>query len=167
MIYVENGQDKIEWEDRDEELLKEIIDFAVKEEKVLCQYQISVVLVDNEEIRAINSEHRNIDRVTDVLSFPLLDYPEGKVFKEVYEDNRFEPDMLDGEELLLGDIVLSLERAKEQSLEYEHSFRREIVYLVIHSVLHLLGYDHMKEEDKLRMREREEYILSKFNLNRD
>lgn len=167
MIYVENGQDKIEWEDRDEDLLKEIIDFAVKEEKVLCQYQISVVLVDNEEIRAINSEHRNIHRVTDVLSFPLLDYPEGKVFKEVYEDNRFEPDMLDGEELLLGDIVLSLERAKEQSLEYEHSFRREIVYLVIHSVLHLLGYDHMKEEDKLRMREREEYILSKFNLNRD
>lgn len=167
MIYVENGQDKILWTEQEEELLKTIIDFAVKEEKVKYKYQISVVLVDNEEIRTINREHRKIDKVTDVLSFPMLDYPEGRVFKDVYEETEFDSSMLDGEELVLGDIVLSLEKAEEQSKEYEHSFRREILYLVIHSVLHLLGYDHMNEEDKVKMREREEYILSKFSLNRD
>jgi probable rRNA maturation factor len=153
--------------EEEEELLKSIIDFAVKVEKVNCKYQINVVLVENEEIRTINREHRKIDRITDVLSFPMLDFPENKVFKDVYEDNSFDSSMLDGEELVLGDIVLSLERAKEQSIEYEHSFKREMVYLVIHSVLHLLGYDHMNDKDKFKMREREEYILLKFNLNRD
>lgn len=167
MIYVENGQDKILWTEEEEELLKLIIDFAVKEEKVNCHYQISVVLVENEEIKTINREHRKIDKVTDVLSFPMLDYPEGKVFKDTYKDASFDSSMMDGEELVLGDIVLSLEKAKEQSIEYGHPFKREIIYLVIHSVLHLLGYDHMKDKDKLKMREREEYILSKFSLNRD
>jgi probable rRNA maturation factor len=167
MIYIENGQEKIHWDCENEELLKAVIDFAVKEEKVNCSYQISVVLVENEEIRSINREHRKIDTITDVLSFPMLDYPNGKVYKEVYTNNTFDSSMLDGEELVLGDIVLSLERAKEQSEEYGHSFKRELAYLVIHSVLHLLGYDHMEEKDKLKMREREEYILSRFNINRD
>ncbi|WP_139904071.1 rRNA maturation RNase YbeY [Clostridium thermarum] len=167
MIYIENGQGKIKWDSETEELLKAVIDFAVKEEGVTCGYQISVLLVENEEIRSINWEHRRIDKVTDVLSFPMLDYPSGKVYKEVYTDNNFDSSMLDGVELVLGDIVISLERAMEQSIDYGHSFKRELTYLIIHSVLHLLGYDHMQEEDKLRMREREEYILSRFNINRD
>lgn len=167
MIYIENGQEKIQWDRDTEELLKAVIDFAVKVEGVTCSYQISVLLVENEEIRSINWEHRRIDKVTDVLSFPMLEYPSGKVYKEVYTDNNFDSSMLDGDELVLGDIVISLERAMEQSIEYGHSFKRELTYLIIHSVLHLLGYDHMEEEDKARMREREEYILSRFNINRD
>jgi probable rRNA maturation factor len=75
--------------------------------------------------------------------------------------------MLDQGEIVLGDIVLSLEKAKEQSIEYGHTFKREISYLIIHSILHLLGYDHMNDQDKERMREREEYILSSFNISRD
>lgn len=166
MIYVDNMQNKINWSEEEEENLKEVIDFALKEEGVTHPYQVSVLLVNNEEIKDINRKHRHIDKVTDVLSFPLLDYPEGKVFKEVYGDNSFHESMLDDGELVLGDIVLSLERAEEQSIEYGHSFKREISYLVIHSILHLLGYDHVKEQDKVRMREREEYILSRFNINR-
>ena len=124
-------------------------------------------MVDNEEIKDINRKYREIDKVTDVLSFPLLDYPQGKVFKEVYENNNFHESMLDQGEIVLGDIVLSLEKAKEQSIEYGHTFKREISYLIIHSILHLLGYDHMNDQDKERMREREEYILSSFNISRD
>lgn len=167
MVYIENGQDKVAWNKKLETLLLEIIDFALKSEKVECKSQISVVLVDNEEIRIINKEHRSIDKVTDVLSFPMLDYPEGKVYKETYWDYNFDASAMDGEELVLGDIVVSLEKAEEQSIEYGHSFERELVYLVVHSVLHLLGYDHMKDNEKERMREREENILSKFNINRD
>ncbi|NLZ48417.1 MAG: rRNA maturation RNase YbeY [Clostridiales bacterium] len=167
MIYVENMQNKINWSEEEEINLKEVIDFALREEGLNHPYQVSVLLVNNDEIKDINGKHRKIDKVTDVLSFPLLDYPEGKVFKEIYGSNNFHESMLDDGELVLGDIVLSLERAMEQSVEYGHSFKREISYLVIHSVLHLLGYDHIKEEDKMRMREREEYILSRFNIYRD
>lgn len=167
MIYVENRQNKIDWCEEEEENLKVVIDFALREEGVKHDYQVSVLLVNNEEIKDINSKYRKIDKVTDVLSFPLLDYPEGKVFKETYGSNNFHQSMLDDGELVLGDIVLSLERAEEQRIEFGHSFKREISYLVIHSILHLLGYDHIEEEDKVRMREREEYILSKFNIYRD
>ena len=118
------------------------------------------------EIREINNETRGIDKVTDVLSFPMLDYPENMVFKNVYKNKKFNEIYLDGEELVLGDMVLSLERAKEQSIEYNHSFEREVCYLVVHSILHLLGYDHMNDEDKAKMRTREEEILGKLNIKR-
>ena len=125
-----------------------------------------MLFVDNEEIREINNETRGIDRATDVLSFPMLDYQDKKVFKEMYKDNNFDITFMDGEELVLGDIVLSLERALEQSREYNHSFERESCYLVVHSVLHLLGYDHMEEDDKKIMRKREEDILGKLYITR-
>ncbi|HCW05539.1 MAG: rRNA maturation RNase YbeY [Clostridiales bacterium] len=167
MIYIENTQTQINWTEDKEENIRKVIDFALKEEGVNRDYQVSVLLVDNEEIKDINRKYREIDKVTDVLSFPLLDYPQGKVFKEVYENNNFHESMLDQGEIVLGDIVLSLEKAKEQSIEYGHTFKREISYLIIHSILHLLGYDHMNDQDKERMREREEYILSSFNISRD
>ena len=88
------------------------------------------------------------------------------MFNELYKDKDFDITFMDGEELVLGDIVLSLERALEQSKEYNHSFEREASYLVVHSVLHLLGYDHMEELDKKIMRKREEDILSKLNIRR-
>ena len=124
------------------------------------------MFVDNNEIREINNETRGIDKLTDVLSFPMLDYPENMVFKNVYKNKKFNEIYLDGEELVLGDMVLSLERAKEQSIEYNHSFEREVCYLVVHSILHLLGYDHMNDEDKAKMRTREEEILGKLNIKR-
>jgi len=149
-----------------EENIKEIIDYALKEEQVLIPYEVSLIFVDNEAIREINSDTRGIDRATDVLSFPMLDYDEKKVFKECYLEHEFSIIDLNEGNLVLGDIVLSLERAKEHSEEFGHSFIREVCYLVTHSILHLLGYDHMEDDDKVIMRAREEEILSKFNIER-
>ncbi len=166
MIYVDNRQEKIKVTDEFVEKLENVINFALKEEEVSVDCEISMLFVDNEEIREINNETRGIDRATDVLSFPMLDYQDKKVFKEMYKDNNFDITFMDGEELVLGDIVLSLERALEQSREYNHSFERESCYLVVHSVLHLLGYDHMEEDDKKIMRKREEDILGKLYITR-
>lgn len=166
MLYIDDRQEKIK---PTEELINKIkltIDFALKEEGVKIPYQISLLFVDNEEIRTINKENRNIDRETDVLSFPMLDYEKDKVYKDMYLDYEFDETFMDGDELVLGDIVLSLEKALEQSKEYNHSFEREASYLVVHSVLHLLGYDHMEEEEKKIMRNEEEKILSKMNIVR-
>lgn len=167
MIFFENMQDKINWSNEEEKFLESIINFALHEEGVTCDAEVSVLLVDNDEIRSINSQHRNIDKVTDVLSFPMLDYYDGKVFKEQYSGRNFDSSMMDGDELVLGDIVISLEKAEEQSKDYGHSFKRELSYLTIHSVLHLLGYDHMVEADKAKMRDREEKILLHFNISRE
>lgn len=166
MLYTENRQEKLEVT---EDLIKKITEvsaFALKEEGVTEEYQISLLFVDNEEIREINKETRNIDRETDVLSFPMLDFENGKVYKDMYIGFKFDETYKDGNELVLGDMVLSLEKAKEQSVEFGHSYEREVCYLVIHSILHLLGYDHMIEEDKVKMRCREEEILKKFNIKR-
>lgn len=166
MIYTDNRQEKIEVT---EELVKELehtIEFALKEEEVNIPFEISLLFVDNDEIREINNETRNIDKETDVLSFPMLDYPKDKAFKDVYKNYEFDETYMDGEELVLGDIVLSLEKALEQSKEYNHSFKREASYLVVHSVLHLLGYDHMEEEEKKVMRKREEEILGQLDIRR-
>lgn len=166
MIYVDNRQEKIEADEEFVENLKKVIEFALKEEEVNVDTEVSLVFVDNENIRTINNETRNIDRETDVLSFPMLDYEEGRVFKNQYANYKFGAADCDGDELVLGDIVLSLEKAKEQSVEYNHSFEREASYLVVHSVLHLLGYDHMEDEEKKVMRKREEEILNKLNIVR-
>ncbi|MCH5138151.1 rRNA maturation RNase YbeY [Clostridiaceae bacterium UIB06] len=166
MIFIDNRQDGIEVTEELKNTINAVIEHALKEEKVEVPCEVSIIFIDNEEIRDINRENRNIDRVTDVLSFPMLDYPKGKVFKEVYLNYEFEPSDLDDGNLVLGDIALSLEKAKEQSLEFGHSFFREAAYLTVHSILHLLGYDHMEEEEKEIMRKREEEILNKFALTR-
>ena len=166
LVYTDNRQNSIEGTDDLINIINEVCDVALKDEEVTIPYQISLLFVDNNEIREINNETRGIDKVTDVLSFPMLDYPENMVFKNVYKNKKFNEIYLDGEELVLGDMVLSLERAKEQSIEYNHSFEREVCYLVVHSILHLLGYDHMNDEDKAKMRTREEEILGKLNIKR-
>ncbi|WP_291569378.1 rRNA maturation RNase YbeY [Clostridium sp. UBA4548] len=166
MIYLDNRQDKIEINEELEETIMEIIQYTLKQEEVHIPCEISVIFVDNEEIREINNDMRHIDKVTDVLSFPMLEYEEHKVFKELYLDYNFSPTDLNEGNLVLGDMALSLERALEQSVDYGHSFLREVCYLVVHSILHLLGYDHMEEEDKVVMRKREEEILNRFNINR-
>ena len=122
-------------------------------EEVDDHCEVSVTFVDNEEIREINRQFRNIDRATDVLSFPL-----------------FDEDGMDAhvEELdcMLGDIVLSLERAREQAIEFGHSFEREVAFLTVHSMLHLLGYDHeLSDEDDADMRRRQTEIVEKMGLS--
>ncbi len=150
-----------------EALAGEVINFTLEHEDFPYEPEVNLTLVDNEGIHAINKEFREIDRPTDVLSFPMIDYPEDKVYKDVYLEHEFDKCYFDGDELILGDIVLSLERTKEQSIEFNHSFEREACYLVTHSVLHLLGYDHMEEEEKARMRGREEELLGKLNITRE
>ncbi|AEB76496.1 rRNA maturation RNase YbeY [Clostridium botulinum] len=166
MIYIDNRQDKIKIDEKILETVKEIINYTLKEEEVKVNTEVSVIFIDNSTIKEINKETRDIDKVTDVLSFPMLDYLQGKIYKETYKDYEFDASYLDEGELVLGDIVLSLERAEEQSKDFGHSFLREVCYLTVHSVLHLLGYDHMEEEDKVRMRKREEEILEKFSIVR-
>lgn len=166
MIYVDNRQNKVEASEELIERLTEVIEFALKEEEVNMKCEISLLFVDNNEIKEINNETRGINRETDVLSFPMLEYENKKVFKDIYKDYKFSQCDFDGDELVLGDIVLSLEKALEQSKEFNHSYEREASYLVVHSVLHLLGYDHMEEDDKTIMRSREEDILNKLNIIR-
>jgi probable rRNA maturation factor len=166
MILIDDRQDKVKFSKENEDVIIKLIDYALKEEGVNVEYEISMILIDNAEIKRINRENRNIDSVTDVLSFPMLEYPEKKFYKDVYINTKFSDTYLDEGKLVLGDIALSLEMAKEQSIEYGHSFIRECAYLTVHSVLHLLGYDHIEIEDKVIMRQREEEILNKFNINR-
>lgn len=167
MLYTDNRQDKLEVTQEFINKLNDVCNFTLKEEGVEGEYQISLLFVDNNEIKEINEETRGINKATDVLSFPMLDYENGKVYKDMYIGYEFDETYMDGNELVLGDMVLSLERALEQSIEYNHTYEREVFYLVVHSILHLLGYDHMEEEEKLIMRAREEEILNKLNIIRE
>lgn len=128
-----------------------------------CDLSSEVVIVDGEEIRRLNSEIRNIDKVTDVLSFPSLDGIRGKTLSK----KEYPADCDEDGNLFIGSIAVCEAKAKEQAEEYGHSFERELNYLVTHGIFHLLGYDHMTEEDKIEMREREERVLKKLNLSRD
>lgn len=166
MIYIDNRQNKIPVGEELIENVEKMIQYTLEKEQVNIETEISVIFIDNDEIMKINGEQRGINKITDVLSFPMLHYPKGKVYKEVYLDFNFGAEYLNDGDLILGDVVISLEKAKEQSEEYGHSFLREVSYLTVHSILHLLGYDHMLEEDKAKMRPREEQILENFNIRR-
>jgi probable rRNA maturation factor len=166
MIYIDNRQNKIEFDTKAENVIRDVIEYTLRKESVDIGYEISMILIDNHEIKKLNLEMRKIEKVTDVLSFPMLEYPKGKVYKDIYINYNFQDDYLNDKDLVLGDIALSLERALEQSAEYGHSFTRECAYLTVHSVLHLLGYDHIQEQDKILMRRREEEILSDFKIRR-
>lgn len=132
-----------------------IVEETLKYEGFAYPCEVSVSIVDNEEIRQINGQFRNIDRPTDVLSFPLLTFAEG----EVMDRNELD-------EVLLGDIIISLERAREQAEEYGHSLKREIAFLTAHSMLHLLGYDHMEEDEEEEMFRRQREILLSAGIPR-
>ena len=148
-IYFENlSSEKISYKLK--MLVRKSILATLDYEDVESNCEVSVTFTDNEGIRALNAEYRNIDKATDVLSFPLINYDEG----EELED-----------EVMLGDIVLSLERAREQAEEFGHSFERECAFLCAHSTLHLLGYDHeISDEDDADMRRRQSEIMKKLGL---
>ena len=135
---------------------------ALEEEGVNCACEINVLLTDDEGIRAINKAYRNIDKATDVLSFPMFQLTPG-VLPESWDEYRdVETDLVP-----LGDMAISVERAKQQAREFGHSVKREVGYLTIHSILHLLGYDHVDEgKMKRQMRAREEAIAARLELYR-
>lgn len=142
-----------------DKLLRRAAKGALKAEGVNEDCLISIMLTDDEGIHAINLEQRGIDRPTDVLSFPMNELIPGE-FDGEYCEYDFETDMI-----MLGDMVLSLERCEAQAEEYGHSFEREVSYLCVHSVLHLLGYDHLDEgEQKAQMRAREEAVMELIGL---
>ena len=113
--------------------------------------EISVRFTDNEEIRTLNAQYRNIDAATDVLSFPMG------------ENGQYDINLETGAKIL-GDVVISMEKAVEQANAYDHSLQREVAYLTAHSVLHLLGYDHTEKMEKVRMREKEELVMNQLGL---
>ena len=143
------------------ELLRRVIPAALEAEGVSFPCEVDVLFTDDAGIQAINREQRDVDRPTDVLSFPMFDLQPG--------EHPGKEDADPGTGLVpLGDMVISLERAQAQGEEYGHGTRREVAYLAVHSVLHLLGYDHMDEgPQKRQMREREEAILGKLGIGRN
>ena len=135
---------------------------------VKCPYEVSVniLLTNDDEIQQINLSERNIDKPTDVLSFPMLEYDTAGNFDFITDEDfyYFDPD---SGELMLGDIVISLETATKQAEEYGHSFTREIAFLCAHSMLHLFGFDHMKDEERIEMERMQKEILEGINITRD
>ena len=124
---------------------------------------VEFAFVDEEEIRRLNRELRNMDKVTDVLSFPTLDEIKGKPIRG--KEYPFEMD--EEGNLLLGSIAVCCQRAREQAEEYGHSYERELHYLLVHGIMHCLGYDHMTDEERAEMREKEELILGKMGISRE
>lgn len=150
IIYFENDQDKVELGEYIEKRLHDALNVVAKLHDLTDDAEIDVTIVDDEAIHEINRDYRGIDRPTDVISFALDDD---------LEDSD-EPDLIGGpEEHLLGDIIISAETAQRQGEEFGHGLEREILYLGVHSLLHLLGYDHIDPEDKRLMRQKEEEAL--------
>lgn len=156
MIKINNDQDKVVFSSENADLIEKIYLYMLKQEDLSEKAEVSLVLTDNEEIKLLNKEYRNIDSATDVLSFPIYEVEELELLKNKESE----------EEILLGDIVVSMEKVTEQSEDYGHSFQRELMYLFVHGMLHLLGHDHLEEDEKKEMRSREEEILEKFALTR-
>ena len=155
-----NQQNKYKVDKDIKGLIKKCALATLKYMEFRTDVEISVVLIDNDGIRDLNKLHRNIDRATDVLSFPMFEYDEnGEIIEDYAEFNEMG-------EMCLGDIVISLERAHEQADEYGHSPEREIGFLTVHSMLHLLGYDHMTPEDEEEMFGYQKDILDEIGLTR-
>lgn len=149
-----------------ETLAGEVVAFTIDHEGFPYEAEVNLTLTDNEGIHEINRMYRQIDAPTDVLSFPMLSYEQAGDFsalEEDYEDN-FNPDT---GEIILGDIVISVDRVREQAAAYGHSERREFAFLIVHSMLHLFGYDHMTPEDAAVMEPRQRQILEEMNISRD
>lgn len=148
-----------------EKIAEEVIEAAIN--YVDCPYEceVNLLLVDNTAIHQINREQRNIDRPTDVLSFPMAEYVTPADFTGMEEDSMlFDPE---NGEFLLGDIVISMDKVWEQAKAYGHNREREYAFLIAHSMLHLFGFDHMEAEEQKEMEEKQEEILTKTRYTRD
>lgn len=142
-----------------EQIIKKVLEQCFKEEGLEnSKLSITITLTTPENIQKVNRMYRKIDKATDVLSFPMFEKDE---LRQMIQDNNFV------HEDMLGDIVISIERVKEQAEEYQHSFERELSYMLVHGFYHLMGYDHIQEEDKKLMRPKEEKILTVLKINRE
>lgn len=146
------------------ELAERVVEFTIDHEKFPFEAEVNLTLTDNEGIHEINKEYREIDRPTDVLSFPLISYETAGDFSNVEdEDDNFNPDT---GEAMLGDIIISVPKVKEQAKEYGHSEEREYAFLIVHSMLHLFGYDHMTPEEASFMEDKQKEILNELHIFR-
>ena len=163
--YVEN-ETEIELPFDMKDILDKIMDAGMEMEKCPYETSVNLLLTDNEGIRYYNREYRDIDKETDVLSFPNIAFEKEGDFSHVEDAQAdcFDPD---SGELLLGDIILSVDRIQEQSKEYEHSLLREFAFLTAHSMFHLCGYDHMVPEEATVMENKQEEILRKLGITRE
>ena len=148
----------IEENDEYEKTISKVLKECYKTEKLPeDKLLVSITLTNPENIRKLNKEYRNIDKSTDVLSFPM--------FEKEEIDNMVESGIWDYNDIL-GDMVISIEQVEKQAKEYGHSFERELSYMVVHGFYHVMGYDHIKEEDKIIMRPKEEYVLGNLGITR-
>lgn len=150
-----------------EEVAKEVVNAVLDQEKCPYEASVEVIYTSSEAIREINREQREIDRETDVLSFPMVDFSfpcDYDLLEQPEADFYFDPD---SGELMLGDIVLSIPRIVEQATEYGHSRKREYAFLIAHSMLHLLGYDHMTPEEATVMEEKQNQVLEALKITRE
>jgi len=156
-LIINNQQDKVAITSKMEKLLYDVANEVVQTEELNMDPEISLLLVDDQEIQSLNNKYRGINHPTDVLSFAMEDEIEGEDIPDfvVLEENN-----------ILGDIVISLETAQKQAEEYGHSLEREVGFLTVHGMLHLLGYDHCTEEESAKMRAQEERILAQLGLSR-
>lgn len=148
-----------------ESIIEDVVTASLTYEKCPYEAEVNVILTDNEAIRQMNREFRGIDSPTDVLSFPMGDFESPSDFERLEErpEEYFNPET---GELLLGDIVISVEKVEEQAGSYGHTNARELAFLVAHSMLHLCGYDHLEEEERVRMERRQEEILKSGGYTR-
>ena len=164
-LFVENETDVV-FDFSVEDTAREVAERVLLVEDCPYEVQINLLLTDNEGIHQFNLEYRGVDRETDVLSFPNLDFEQEGRFEieEDMEADYFDPDT---GELILGDIILSVDKIHEQAKEYGHSLLREFAFLVAHSMYHLCGYDHMEEDEARIMEEKQEAILAYLGITRD
>ena len=148
------------------EIAQDVVSCALDYMECPYEAQVSILITDNDEIHRINLEQRGIDRPTDVLSFPMLSYKKAGDFAFLDEesDDDFNPDT---GEAMLGDIIISVEKVQEQAKAYGHSEKREFAFLIVHSMLHLFGYDHMTPEDAAIMEPKQREILEAMNISRE
>lgn len=147
-----------------ESTIRKVINEAMDYEECPYESEVEVVITDNERIHEVNKEFRDIDRPTDVLSFPMVEYDTPGDFDVLEESEEcFNPET---GELLLGDIMISVDKVKEQAANYGHSEERELGFLIAHSMLHLFGYDHMEDDEREVMERKQEEILQKIGLVR-
>lgn len=157
-ITFHNNQDKCYISSEDKELIQNVIQKIIENQDIKQDIKIDLTITDNTTIKGINEEFRNLAKATDVLSFPLIDFNNNEGFSNINYD-------YESKSYLLGDIIISIEKVKEQAKEYKHSFERELAYLTAHSTLHLLGYDHKNREDEHIMNRKIEIALNQLNVN--
>ena len=153
IVNIEKDPENLEVENSLLDDIKTALDLAGKIYDLNAE--VSVTITNDEKIHELNLQYRNIDRPTDVLSFALRESDEPEI---IFDDDQPE---------ILGDIVISIDRAKEQAIEYNHSLRREVTFLTVHGILHLLGYDHIEENDRLEMEAEQKFLMDKLGISRE